>query len=232
MNAAWPGHAGAHQQTPDPQRLYATLEPYRPDAPQAQTSSVTLPDQAQPQTIRLPTVEGLNTKRALVRLGGDTALYERILQAYLQHLDDTIAPLEQAIEAMDFPPIEHEAHTLRGVSATVGAQDLAQLAGVLESAAKAHDALKVMAAAPAVVEALKAMCTSLRQQMSAPTLTQDDGFREAWTVPGDLRELPRPVSAQARQALQALVKLLEDDDSQAMVVWQQERGSSSTACHR
>jgi len=208
----------------DPQRLYATLEPYRPDAPQAPTSSVTLPDQAQPQTIRLPTVEGLNTKRALVRLGGDTALYERILQAYLQHLDDTIAPLEQAIEAMDFPPIEHEAHTLRGVSATVGAQDLAQLAGVLESAAKAHDALKVMAAAPAVVEALKAMCTSLRQQMSAPTLTQDDGFREAWTVPGDLRELPRPVSAQARQALQALVKLLEDDDSQAMVVWQQERG--------
>jgi hypothetical protein len=81
-----------------------------------------------------------------------------------------------------------------------------------------------MAAAPALIEALKAMAASLHQQMSAPALPKDDGFREAWTVPGDLRELPRPVSAQAQQALQALVKLLEDDDSQAMVMWQQERG--------
>ena len=42
-------------------------------------------------------------------------------------------------------------------------------------------------------------------------------------VPGDLRELPPPISAQARQAHLALLKLLEDDDSQAMVVWQHER---------
>ena len=43
------------------------------------------------------------------------------------------------------------------------------------------------------------------------------------TVPGALSELPASVKEQARQAHQSLVQLLEDYDSQAMVVWQQER---------
>jgi len=207
----------------DPQRLYATLEPYRPDAIKAQTQPAALSDELDLQSPRLPVVDGLNTARALVRLGGDAQLYERILLTYLKHLDDTAGPLAQAIEVMDFPPIEHEAHTLRGISATVGANDLAQLAGALEVAAKAHDAARVMEAAPPFIRALTAMVGALHQQMSLPPDPEDDGFREAWTVPGDLRELPPPISAQARQAHLALLKLLEDDDSQAMVVWQHER---------
>ena len=207
----------------DPQRLYATLEPYRPDAIKAQTQPAAPIGAADLQSTRLPIVDGLNTARALIRLDGDAQLYEHILLTYLKHLDDTTGPLTRAIEVMDFSAIEHEAHTLRGISATVGANDLALLAGTLETAAKAHDAVKVTGVAPPFIQALMAMVGSLHQQMSLPPEPEDEGFLDAWTVPGDLHELPPLLSDQARHAHVALMKLLEDDDSQAMVIWQQKR---------
>ncbi|MES2088356.1 MAG: response regulator, partial [Pseudomonadota bacterium] len=208
----------------DPQKLYASLAAYCPAVTDV------IPRAAMPtgeglvsHPLVVPKAAGLNTEQALARLSGDADLYARTLQGFMQHVDGIMVPLQRAIEASDCTTLDREAHTLRGLLATVGANDLAQLAGCLESAAKARDAVGVVAAAAPFVHALEMLADALRPQM--PSLQQAAGGAsgDPVTVPGELREVSGPVMAQARQAHQTMIRLLEDSDSQAMVVWQQER---------
>jgi two-component system sensor histidine kinase/response regulator len=105
----------------------------------------------------------------------------------------------------------------------VGANQLAQFAKALESAARAKDLAGVKAVGPSVIQAMVAMAASLRQQLPRQASPEESLAWEPETVPGDLYELPEPAKALARQARQALMTLLADDDSQAMAVWQRER---------
>jgi two-component system sensor histidine kinase/response regulator len=207
----------------DPQRLYATLERYRPDSAEGLSSPQIHPSERGDLPVQLPMVDGLNTSEAVARLSGDTALYSRVLLGYLQHMEGTIGPLQRAIETMDSTKVEYEAHTLLGLSSTVGANHLAQLAKTLESVARAKDLAGVKAVGPSVVQAMVAMAASLRQQLPRQVSSDEDEPGEPETVPGELCELPEPVKAMARQARQTLMTLLADDDSQAMAVWLRER---------
>ncbi len=205
----------------DPQKLYAALEVYCP-ATAAEADHAAPAAAAHESPFVMPSVPGLDPAKALARLSGDTGLYGLTLKGYVQHVDDTTPAIQHAVSSSDWLTIQREAHTLRGLSATIGADDLSALAGALESAAKTQDAARVAAAAQPFMRALAALVESLRTQLPADApVAQAGGAHEVRSN----YPAPRVITPEARQARRSLLRLLEDYDSQAMVLWQQQRAA-------
>ncbi|WP_374592263.1 response regulator [Aquabacterium sp.] len=208
----------------DPQKLYATLEPHAPakalrPVETGGGAAATKAGAAPP----LPAVPGLNAELALARLSGDRDLYRQTLQGYLRHADGAVPALRRAVAAADWPTAQREAHTLRGLSATIGAEALAAQAGRVEVAAKEADSVQL----GSIVEPfLRDLLTLTEAVRALPQGWADADARPA-TAGGVARPAaapaPRIVPRQVQEAQEALRRLLEDYDSQAMVLWQQQR---------
>lgn len=77
---------------------------------------------------------------ALERLGHNTGLYASILTSYLEEIATLPDQLDSSLLAGDLTGATRLLHTLKGLSATVGASELAQVARQLESVLKTADA--------------------------------------------------------------------------------------------
>jgi len=73
---------------------------------------------------------------SLERLGGDIDLLAAVLADFIEELPKHRKRVEDAYEARDAEELMQAAHAMRGSSATVGADRLAELAGNMESAVK------------------------------------------------------------------------------------------------
>jgi CheY-like chemotaxis protein/HPt (histidine-containing phosphotransfer) domain-containing protein len=83
----------------------------------------------------LPCVE-LDVENALKRLGGNRALYMRLLAVFQQEHAQDVQALETAIQNNDFELSLRLAHTLKGVAGTIGASWLSELSRQMEHAIK------------------------------------------------------------------------------------------------
>lgn len=79
-------------------------------------------------------VDNLNMLKELI---GDDL--KEILDAYLQTAPDNINKLEQALTQADAEQVRMQAHSLKGSSANIGANDLSSLAAQLEQLGKNDD---------------------------------------------------------------------------------------------
>ena len=79
----------------------------------------------------------LDRQNALARLGGDEALYEKLLRQFLE-LETTPDQIEEQLACGDWPAAERLAHTLKGVAGSLGASALQKSAAELEQALKAQ----------------------------------------------------------------------------------------------
>jgi len=70
-------------------------------------------------------------------LDGDSGAADQILSDFLDHAPQLINELEEAVARGDAPKVRLHAHTLKGASASVGAQSLRALSARLEEAAAA-----------------------------------------------------------------------------------------------
>ena len=116
------------QQLTGPEQKLAATE-------QASTNGLTpnlLPE------IALPRIDAVDKVGALDRLGGNSALYGRVLQSYLSDIGGLPDQLELALSQPDLASAERLLHTLKGLSATVGASYMAAVARKSEMAIQAH----------------------------------------------------------------------------------------------
>jgi two-component system sensor histidine kinase/response regulator len=79
-------------------------------------------------------IAGLDTSKGLMRSGQREALYENLLALFVDGQSLTVSRLSQAIEQGDWGAAESLAHTLKGVSAQIGADPLSKAAEALEAA--------------------------------------------------------------------------------------------------
>ena len=89
---------------------------------------------ASPDT--LPDVASVDVEDAAMRMGGDMGLYADILDAYLQELPTHPDLLDAALALGDYSGAVRLLHTLKGLSATVGANYMQAVATRAEAAAK------------------------------------------------------------------------------------------------
>ena len=79
-------------------------------------------------------IEGLDVKLGLSRMAGKQALYRTMLRRYSTGQREVPRQITQAIETGDMVTAERLAHTLKGVSGSVGAVGVAVLAETVENA--------------------------------------------------------------------------------------------------
>jgi len=100
----------------------------------------------------LPRIDAVDMAGALERLGGNSALYARVLQSYLADIAGQPEQLAQALESADWNAAERLLHTLKGLSATMGASYMAAVARKAELAIKAAKASDTAHDSPVIGE--------------------------------------------------------------------------------
>ena len=128
----------------DPHEMYATLEKWIPKQsetipevsvapPSERNSSMALP---------LPPIPGIDSAIGLYHAGGNTVLYRNVLLKFANIQGGACLEMERCLASGDFTRLEHIAHSLKGVSATLGVLTLSDLAGRIEKLSKTLEGLE------------------------------------------------------------------------------------------
>ncbi len=169
--------------------------------------------------VPLPAPDTLDVASALERLGGNEALYGQVLQAYLADLATQPVQLEQCLQQADLPRAVRLLHTLKGLSATVGASYLAAVARKLELAVKAAqtdasqanlDTHHLLAEFSAAVHSTQNVLLPVANAYQTPDTYQTT--RAAAPSPATA-----PLSEDECAAVKRLLALLKASDMQAML---------------
>ncbi len=118
-----------------PQELWSCLLKYLTPVAKGASQTSVLPSHAAPVPQPTPAaVSPVSINRAvgLEYLAGQEALYNELLGDFLVDQPAVLASLEDAIAAEDYPLANRIAHTVKGVSATIGAVALPPLANAIE----------------------------------------------------------------------------------------------------
>ncbi len=102
--------------------------------------------------------DGVDAEGAIGRLAGNKGLYASILRSYLNDLAVQHAQLAQLLAHGDAAGAARLLHTLKGVSATVGAVDMANTAKAAEA-----ELLQALAGAPLPAPRVTALCANFDQ---------------------------------------------------------------------
>ena len=145
----------------DPEALYATLLRWLPARRAATgtfspTGPAPLAPPPPPTFARPPardmrsllaSVDGLDLVLGLRPVGGMVEVYVRVLHLFVELYAAGLPQLDEAMLAGDVAQVAGAAHSLRGASSSIGATRIDELAGVLESLAKAGASLGELSAA-------------------------------------------------------------------------------------
>ena len=138
----------------DPQALFTALTAWI--APKAEQGVV--PDAAiqatQAATAPLDPLDGIDVAAGLGRVGGNAALYARLLQKRGPDSPAAPARARTALDAGDRAAAEIAAHSVKGAAGNVGADELARAAAELEKALRHGDDEAARAALPAFAQAV------------------------------------------------------------------------------
>lgn len=105
----------------------------------------------------------INREAALKRLDGDTELFQKFCQMFLEEIPEIIVKLETALQQDDFQELYKCAHYLKGSAAIIGAEKAATSAVQLEkSAYEKNDARE----AQHLLQQVKKELTQLEQSIS------------------------------------------------------------------
>jgi PAS domain S-box-containing protein len=81
----------------------------------------------------------LAPEEVLPRFSDDREFYQNMLSEFSASLSPRVADLKEALKVKDFPKMVFISHSLKGLAANIGAQQIAALAREVETAAKQED---------------------------------------------------------------------------------------------
>ena len=184
----------------EPDRLYAVLAHWI-GGDHAGDAAVVAP------ASRAASGAGLDSVRAIARLGGQRALYFRLLRGFIREYADLPEKLDAAFGAEDRPLLRRMVHNFRGVAGNLGAENAEAAASRLERSLRDEDA-----GAQAV--ALESLKHALRGALAlAGSLVDENGM---------IDETSAVSSASRREAAVVAAELmqrLENHDPSAEVVF-------------
>lgn len=87
----------------------------------------------------LPPLPGVETREALLRLGGNMGLYIKLLRRFAEELPDKLQELANSLQAQEQAHAHQQSHTLKGTAGNLGLTGLQTRMASLEQALKAQD---------------------------------------------------------------------------------------------
>ena len=161
-----------------------------------------------------PRISGIHAGTAFKQLGGDAALFLRLLQRMLQESHEQQWPMHNDEQAPDdMPAWLARIHKLRGSSGNLGALEIHQIASEIEQSLR-EDAVLWVDVLPQIRHLQTALINL--KQAATPVWQAHQATQALLKTDANLGEPLRSVSAIAEQ-LQPLLHLLEQQDMEAMM---------------
>jgi CheY-like chemotaxis protein len=173
----------------------------------------------------LPVVEGLDTSSGLRRAGKNVKLYRKMLETFVSDYADYHQTFMSYMSNAQWGESERLAHTLKGLTATLGASEVAIPAGDLESASKANQVDESKVALEALMLKMTPLISELQRYFSETALVEDSPVDVSVVKTSGLPE-----------CLPKLKALLSEGDSDAIDLWDKHqkefaRALSTQAAH-
>jgi len=176
-------------------------------------------ERADAQTNALPDLDGIDSEAALQRLGGNQKLYRQLLLKFRDNQADAATDIASTLEAGDYNTAERLAHTLKGISASLGAGRLRELAAGLETSIAENEAqlgetVEALGEELArVIEVLKAVEAPKSPSVAAGAAVPDRQAIDA--LLGRLRPLLEDGDADAAELMETLQAAVAGSSLQA-----------------
>ncbi len=178
------------------------------------TEAKPMPQIPPAQADALPPLPDLNPD-ALKRLGGNARLYRKLLVQFVEFYKDMGSSYRKVVENGELDEATRIAHTLKGLAASIGADQLAESAKSLELAHRAG-----VLRQPELAEHCFAMLAQVQNMLAdALELGQEKTVPQSANAPAFSAEK----TAEAEQALARLVDFLRDDDADATKFFENNR---------
>jgi two-component system sensor histidine kinase/response regulator len=152
-------------------------------------------------------VRVLDRKAGLSRVGGNQALYQKLLRQFVEQQAPAVEQIRGALDKKDVALAERLAHTLKGVAGNIGATHVQSAAGALEKA------IRDGAPVDRIESAMQQVATML-----APAIAEIRGALNANAIPEPVKlpEISAVDPGQSREAATRLATLLSDMDPSAI----------------
>jgi len=152
----------------------------------------------------VPYIAGLETDKALRRVGGSVKLLRKLLNRFSENEADVIKRIKTAIENNDTKTATREAHTVKGLAGNIGAIKMAECAGVVEDMLRRGESDGLALVLNAMEQELAILLERIVAVTGIPQTPED-----APAVGGHVN------MAVLAHELRQLAALLADDDSKA-----------------
>ena len=120
----------------DEHELYRVLGHWLPRRPR-----IVPPGEVVAQTTgAFPVLPGFDPRQGQSAAQGDAQFYRKLLRLFAAQLSGSFADLPARMSTLALADLQHQAHTLKGIAATVGAVRVASLAAAIEQASQAGTA--------------------------------------------------------------------------------------------
>ncbi|NJL59136.1 MAG: Hpt domain-containing protein [Desulfobacteraceae bacterium] len=123
----------------EPEIFYRMLEDYYHNKTRETQGNPTESLSMEISSSEFPAIEGLDVGNALRRIGGMTRLYHKLLTQFVEGYRFAVEELSSEIRAENWEVSLRQAHTLKGLLGTIGAEKLQTMAAAIEKALKNQD---------------------------------------------------------------------------------------------
>jgi PAS domain S-box-containing protein len=209
--------------------LFDALLKWIPPGERAAPPVPSTPPPAQTEVPVPAHLPGLDLPRALVNLGGNRPLLNRLLADLLHNHSEDGQSVTQAVAQGQWPLAQRLAHTLKGVGGTLGAADLQQSAADLELALRAGQTDEAPVLAERLVAALAPLMHGLSQWQESqaggsafdtPTTSPSEAtaLQGGDSTPANGSGIPPERLPAARRLLERLATLDPEAESDALAL--------------
>ncbi|MCX7278568.1 MAG: response regulator [Burkholderiales bacterium] len=168
----------------------------------------------------LPVIPGLALDAAVRRMSGMRFLYIRTAESFAKALDTEVSEIRRDIEAGNTQMVKMRLHTLKGNAVTLGTNELALKAGLLEKVCQSPSGFEECAAS---LDDLGELCQSAKRLLLRAISELETGVISPEKIRAGVDVAPSDDSAMSNEAagtlvsrLQALNGLLSNDDLSAV----------------
>lgn len=116
------------------------------------------------ENMGFPDIDGMDYETGLDYVGGDEALYREVVFDYADSADERALAIEACLSEEDIETYTLNVHALKGVSRTIGAFEVGELAMELEESGKAGDWDKIREKTPVLLKKYRELGEKLRGQ--------------------------------------------------------------------
>ena len=179
-------------------------------APPSSLAAPAPSQQLEPVLAALRSIKGLDANRGLGLSNHNAALYVAMLGKFVKSQEHAVEAIRQALTDADPGRAERLAHTLKGLSASMGAEPLRHSLSAIEQAVhEGQDTATITRLLEPAAAQLQALVADLRA--TPGVMGESAPVTEVALTAAQQREL--------QAVVQTLRQLLEQDDSEAQALW-------------